>query len=283
MNQQDRRTEIARKGLVYQIPGMDAVTVQRDIVYGTGDGGFQTLDLYCPCDLQVGGRKPAVVFVIGYSDLWADTRLGCKFKEMESYVSWAKLAAASGLVAVTYANREPATDIGHLLQYLRTNAPALGIDSERMGLWACSGNVPLALSLLLEKANERLRCAALCYGYMLDLDGSTSVAEASRTWGFANPCAGKTVGDLASQTPLLIVRAGMDQTANLNQTIDAFIAKALHRNLRISLMNHATAPHAFDLFHDSATSREIIGRILEFMRFHLSEVAISTQHSAFSP
>jgi hypothetical protein len=269
MSQQDRRTEIARKGVVHQIPGIDAVTVQRDIVYGIGDSGFHTLDLYCPCDLQAGARKPAVVFVVGYSDLWADDRLGCKFKEMESYVSWAKLTAASGLVAVTYANREPATDIGHLLQYLRTNAATLGIESERIGLWACSGNVPLALSALLEKGNEFLRCAVLCYGYMLDLDGSTNVSEASRTWGFANPCTGKTVDDLPPQVPLLIARAGMDQTANLNQTIDAFIPKALHRNLPICLVNHATAPHAFDLFHDSDTSREIIGQILEFMRFHL--------------
>ena len=32
-------------------------------------------------------------------------------------------------------------------------------------------------------------------------------------------------------------------------------------------MNHATAPHAFDLFDDSEISREIIRRILAFLRF----------------
>ncbi len=34
-------------------------------------------------------------------------------------------------------------------------------------------------------------------------------------------------------------------------------------------MHHAAAPHAFDLVHDSETSREIIKQILAFMRFHL--------------
>jgi hypothetical protein len=29
------------------------------------------------------------------------------------------------------------------------------------------------------------------------------------------------------------------------------------------------APHAFDLFHDSEVSREIIRRILAFLQFHL--------------
>jgi len=29
------------------------------------------------------------------------------------------------------------------------------------------------------------------------------------------------------------------------------------------------APHAFDLFHDSETSREIIRQILAFLQFHL--------------
>jgi hypothetical protein len=38
----------------------------------------------------------------------------------------------------------------------------------------------------------------------------------------------------------------------------------------MTVVNHSTAPHAFDLLDDSETSREIIGRILAFMRFHLT-------------
>jgi acetyl esterase/lipase len=136
-------------------------------------------------------------------------------------------------------------------------------------VWACSGNVPLALSVLMQEDREYLKCAVLCYGIMLDLDGSTHVAEAARTWGFVNPCAGKSVDDLPQDLPLFIVRAGQDQMPHLNETIDRFLAKALTCNLPITFANHHAAPHAFDLFHDSDTSREIIRQILAFMRHHL--------------
>ena len=36
------------------------------------------------------------------------------------------------------------------------------------------------------------------------------------------------------------------------------------------MINHAGAPHAFDLFEDSEATREIIREILRFMQFHLS-------------
>jgi acetyl esterase/lipase len=194
--------------------------------------------------------------------------LGCKLKEMESYISWAKLTAASGLAAITYTNREPAADIEALIQYLRQNAAAMGIDGNRIGVWACSGNVPMALSVLMQEANDYLKCAVLCYGLMLDLEGSTSVAEAAKMFGFVNPCAGKTVDDLPKDLPLFIVRAGQDNP-QLNETIDRFVVKALSCNLPVTFANHHAAPHAFDVLHDSEASREIIRQILAFMRFHL--------------
>jgi acetyl esterase/lipase len=188
---------------------------------------------------------------------------------MGAYTSWGRLAAASGLIAITYANREPAADIHALLQFVRQNAGPLGIDENRIGFWSCSGNVPLTLSVLMREAKDYLKCAALCYGLMLDLDGSTVVTEASKTWGFVNPCEGKSVDDLPPQLPLFIVRAGQDQFPRLNETIDRFLAKAVARNLPVTFTNHRAAPHAFDLFDDSDASHEIIRQVLAFMRFHL--------------
>ena len=43
----------------------------------------------------------------------------------------------------------------------------------------------------------------------------------------------------------------------------------LAANLPITVANHATGPHAFDLMHDSETSRGIVRQILAFLRFHL--------------
>ena len=56
---------------------------------------------------------------------------------------------------------------------------------------------------------------------------------------------------------------------HLNETIDRFLARALKLNLSLSFVNHAEAPHAFDVMHDSDLSREIIRQILAFLRFHL--------------
>jgi dienelactone hydrolase len=261
VGQKTERAEMTRKKVFYEIPGMGAVSVRGGVEYQAG----LTMDLYYPAN-SMGTPVPAVLFVIGYPDAGAEAMLGCKFKEMESYISWARLVAASGVAAITYTNREPAADLHAVLQHVRQNAASLGVDEKRIGLWAASGNVPLALDALM---TEHLTCAALCYGYMLDLDGSTGVAEASKQWGFVNPGAGKSVGDFPQDVPLFIMRAGQDQFPHLNETIDAFTGKALARNLPITVVNHPTAPHAFDLFDDTEASREVIRQILGFLRFHL--------------
>lgn len=50
---------------------------------------------------------------------------------------------------------------------------------------------------------------------------------------------------------------------------------ALARNLPVTFVNHAAAQHAFDLFHDSEISREIVGQILRFLQFHLLAAPVS--------
>jgi len=44
------------------------------------------------------------------------------------------------------------------------------------------------------------------------------------------------------------------------------VSAALRRNLPITLVNHATGPHAFDTMEDSQTSRAIVKSVLEFVR-----------------
>lgn len=270
MSEEARQHDITKKRVVYQLPGENAVTVRRDAEYRATEAGVLTMDLYYPADSKSGSRIPAVIFVIGYSDLGAQAILGCKFKEMESFISWGQLAAASGLVAITYSTgKEPAEDIHALLNHVRENAESLGIDENRIGFWACSGHVPNALSVLMQDARDYVKCAVLLYGLMLDLEGSTIVADLAKTLRFVNPCAGKSVEELPQDIPLFIVRAGQDEFPRLNETIDGFLAKALVCNLPITFANHPTAPHAFDVMHDSETSREIIKQVLAFMRFHL--------------
>src|SRR2546426_6961096 len=54
-------------------------------------------------------------------------------------------------------------------------------------LFRSSGNVPNALSVLMQSGQDYLKCAVLCYGFMLDLGGSTAVADAAKQVGFVNP------------------------------------------------------------------------------------------------
>ena len=54
-----------------------------------------------------------------------------------------------------------------------------------------------------------------------------------------------------------------------NASLDAFVAAALARDLPLTLVNQAGAPHAFDLVYDSEASRATIREVLRFLRDRL--------------
>lgn len=247
---------MTEKTVVYRMPGMDEVLVRR--------GDTLAMDLYYPPDWKSGMRTPAVVIVAGYSDPGFEKMFGCKFKDMGSSTSWGRLIAASGMIAIGYSNSDPEPDLHALLDDVRDHAEKLGIDENRIGLWASSGNAALALSAL-----NRARCAALLYPITLDLDGSTWVADLARQFRFANPSGGKSVADLPADVPLFIARAGRDEIPHLNDALDRFLTHAVARNLPVSFVNHPEGPHAFDLLNDSEMSREVVRRVLAFLRFYL--------------
>ena len=261
-------TELAKMTVVYSIPGVDAVTVRRDVPYRTTESGTLGFDVYYPPGAAAVTPLPAVLFVYGYSDAGVPNVFGRTFKETGHPVSWARLIAASGVVAVLYSNREPVDDVQAILAHLREEATGLGIDGGRIGLFASSANVPLAVWLLMQADRQEIRCSVLSCGYMLDLNGATSVADMQKLFPFANPAAGKTMDDVRTDVPLLVVRAGRDQFG-VNTSLDGFIAGALQKDLPVRMINHAGAPHAFDLFEDSEATREIIQEILRFIQFHL--------------
>ena len=265
------RHEITLKKLVYRVAAADAVTVRKDLVYRTAEDGDLTMDVYYPPEADAAARTPAVVVVFGYSDIGARKILGCAASEMESFIGWARLISASGLVAVMYrTGRDPASDAHAVLRHVREHAAQLGIDATRTGMWACSGHVPNALSLMMKDGGEPVTCAVLCYGITLDLDGATGVAEAAKMFRFVNPTAGRTVDHLSTTVPMFVTRSGRDETPGLNDALDRFVSHAVSRNLPLTFVNHPEAPHAFDLMHDSDTSRDIIRQILAFLRFHLA-------------
>jgi len=271
MSQELSHDHVTKKPVLYRIAGMESASIRRDVEYRKTDAGPLTMDLYYPANSTTGARLPAVVFVHGYSDAGIGTPKVLdwpRFKEWELCRSWGQLVAASGLVAVTYTNRQPTADLLALLEHLRQNAAALGIDKNQIGLYAASGHVPLALFALMQADRGSLKCAVLSCGYMLDLDGSTGVAEMAKQFGFVTPAAGKSADDLPTDLPLFIVRASQEQFPHLNEMLDAIVMRALKRNLPLTLVNHQ-GPHGFEITQDSDNSRETIKQMLAFLRFHL--------------
>ena len=269
MSQDVPQNHISKKRAVYTIAGMEDVTIRKDVAYRTTDAGPLTMDVYYPADVRAGARLPVVVFVAGYSDAGAEKVFGCKFKDFGMVTSWCQLIAASGLAAIAYTNLEPIADLEAVVEHARRNAASLGLDADRLGVFAASGNVPLALSALMHDDRAFIRCAVALCGFMLDLDGATGVADAAQAFRFTNPNGGKTIDDFPANLPLFIARAGQDQFEGLNESIDRCLVKMVARNQPVTFVNHATGPHSFDLLQDSETSREIIRQILSFLRSQL--------------
>src|SRR5262245_24831443 len=151
--------ELAKLTVLYTVPGIESVTVRRDEPYRTTEAGPLTMDVYYPPGATNTSRLPAVLIVFGYSDAGFPSVFGMKFQETGHPVSWAKLIAASGMAAIVYSNREPAEDVDAVLRHVRENAAALGLDGQRIGLWAASANVALAVWLLMQADRDYIRCA----------------------------------------------------------------------------------------------------------------------------
>ena len=267
MSDTSNRHPNALRPVVYELPGMNTVSVDQDIEYHRAGDQALRLDIYRPAAPARRSPLPLVLFVTGFPDVGVRTPLGCLFKEVAMTVSMAKLVAASGMAAVTYTSSRPADDIDALVDYVTTHAADLGIDASGWGVWAFSAHGALALSALMNHPT-RFRAAVLSNPYSMDV-GGTSVADAASQWGFAAVDAGQSVADLPPDVPLFIARAGRDEMPGLNDALDRFAAAALAHNLPLVLANHPEAPHAFEINHDSDVSRLMLRQMLAFMRSHL--------------
>jgi dienelactone hydrolase len=192
---------------------------------------------------------------------------GCAAKDLGAFESWARLIAASGLSAVAYECRDPGADARALLRHVRASASTLDVDASRLGLWACSGHAPTALASAMSE--PELACVALVYGYTMDLDDHREVAEASAMFRFAVPAANQPLADLPGTMPILLVRAGADRMPGLNAAMDRFVSALLAGNAPVTLVNHGTGPHAFDLEDDATGTRAAIRQVLTFLTAHL--------------
>jgi len=250
--------EVTTRRVLYEIIGMQSITTSEQTFPGS-DGEPLPIAFYRPA-APIADPPPAVVIIEGYADPGFSKFLGCRFMDMAWSISMAQLIAASGMVAVTYANRLPSSDAATVLEYVKANAGILGIDGSRIAIYASSGHAPVALSVL-----DRARCAVLSNPLTFDIDGATHVAEASKMFRFEAP----PMHAIQAARPVFMIRSGKDEMPGLNVSLDRFVTHLLAANHPLWLVNHPDAPHSFDLFHDSEVTRRILRAALAFLRDEL--------------
>ena len=264
--------EFAFKRIVYSVPGMTRVKVVKDRVYKRVGGAELKMDVYLPRNAGRTVRRPAVIFIHGGR---IPPNLRTTPKEWGAYVSFGQLVAASGFVGVTFNHRfytweslaDSQSDVMDLISHVRSNADSLGVDKDRIILWAVSAG-GVFLSQPLRDAQPYIRCIVGYYPE-LDLENERKSAAASVT--------DETLREFSpvhhlrhmekGVPPLFIARAGLDD-ATLNDGVDRFVQLALSKNVTIEVVNHATGQHGFDVENDNDRSREIIKRTIEFIKTH---------------
>ena len=248
--------EIAKKKVIYQLPAMDAVVVRRDLTYPSTSGAELPMDVYYPPPQSPIRRPPTILLPMAYPDPTARVRA------YGPVTSWARLIAASGMAAIVYGAAAPEDDVHAVMRYLRTGADALAVDGDNFGIFATSGNVTVGLSAVMH--DRQVKCAALLYGYTMDADGSTAVADMSRQAGFVDACAGHSVDDLPDNVPILFVRAGREHFPGLNDALDKVVGRALARNCRF--LSSTTRPGSM-VSISTKTRRSRGGSFIRYWRF----------------
>jgi hypothetical protein len=79
-----------------------------------------------------------------------------------------------------------------------------------------------------------------------------------------------SIDEIPRDMPMLVVRAGRDETPGLDVSIQRFVAAARERELPSTLIEHAEAPHAFDIVDDSPETHRVIDEVVAFLRRALS-------------
>ncbi|MDX1941784.1 MAG: hypothetical protein SFU99_14585 [Saprospiraceae bacterium] len=227
--------------LVYQSPEMSKVAVKENQIYKTINDTTRNFDIYYPSNYKINKSEPLPVPVVIFMNVGNPAA-----PDWNIYKDWAKAMAINGIIGINYQSYQASAlrDGEDLITYLRQNAFKLGIDADKMGIWACSANVNIGLPLVMQPNRNYIRCAAFYYGI--------------------TPNQAITRQDIHLQ----IVKAGADGY-NLNQGIDAFVKKAIDAESKLEFINYLEGPHAFDAFTDTERSRQVVQQTLAFFKNHL--------------
>ncbi|MGH9868622.1 MAG: TPR end-of-group domain-containing protein [Candidatus Polarisedimenticolia bacterium] len=236
--------QVTSYGLVYHVPLMDQIEVRADIPYKSVDGATLGMDLYLPPLRRAGDRLPVIVFLNTAGDRPGNVSM----KTWGQYTTWPRLAAARGYAGIAFSSRasDPVSDARDLLAWVTSHADELGLDPDRIGVWACSAHVLHALPALMTGRMPQAKAAALFYG-------------------------AADIGSFRKDLPVLLVRAGRDRPF-INEQIDKVTSAAATANAPWTVVNAAGLHHGFDCLDDLDESRRIILDTMAWFDRHLRPV-----------
>jgi acetyl esterase/lipase len=263
--------DIFAKRIVYSVPGMDRVRAVRDVTYRTADGAELKMDVYVPPPHSAAGPRP-VVFLVHGGPIAPDM----KPKDWGVFKSYGELAAASGLVGVTFNHRlsspadygRAAEDVAAAVEFVRGAAARFQVDPDRTALWVFSGGGPF-LAPALRQPPPHL-AAVVSYYAILDLRGVKDAQGAALPDDLArrfSPVEAVESGP-GPFPPVLIARAGKDGAA-INTSVEAFTRAAWAKGVTLDVLNHPNGQHGFDVMDDEDRSREVIRRTVDFLKTRL--------------
>jgi dienelactone hydrolase len=223
--------------VVYTLPEMDKVLLASELAYYND----LTVDIYYPPNYNFEAKLPIVILSHGFpSSYYGD-------KDMTSHIDWAKLIAASGMIAISaQSGDDPIQNSYHVFDFLAANADFLSVDLTRVGFWSCSSQSQPVFTAFQDKNHpfrEAFKAAVFLYS---DL-------------GLADPSV------WPQNLSLFVVRAGNDQGTSVVD-MDNFVAQARSNNIPTEYIVLEGAPHAFDIYQNTQASKDTVQRALDFYK-----------------
>lgn len=262
--------ELHQKRIVYQIPEMKDVICHKETVYHTVNGMELNADIYVPPVSESEASYPLVIIVNDYPDSLVNKGFGIDQKDLELYVSWAELIAASGMVAVTYESQFSHSETDSLIKFLTDNKEKYSIDMSKIGLFGASANT-LAAQSLMQNDEYNIKCAVFNYGILLTPDNKyyADIDSVAKMYGFYLSDL-REITKISEDIPLFVTRAGKDMQI-VNETTDHFVAEAMRTNVQLTYINYSEGQHNFDILDDTKISRSIIRQTVDFLTTHLKD------------
>ena len=260
--------KLHQKRIVYHIPKMKEVICHKEEVYHTVNGIKLHADIYVPPTSNMEISYPLVIIVNDYPDSIINNYFGIDHKDLELYVSWAELIAASGMVAVTYQTQFSHSETDSLIRFLNENDSKYNIDLSRIALFGASANT-LAAQSLMQNNDYNIKCAVFNYGILVTPDKKyySDIDSAANMYGFYFSDL-REITEIPVNIPLFVTRAGKDMQI-VNETTDHFVAEAMKANAQLTYINYSEGQHDFDILDDTKISRSIIRQTVDFLTTHL--------------